>query len=148
MKLINKCLMEIIGRNLVKLSLMALLENHQSLSKKTCEISHHQIMVDDLVIVTIFTLFSLIYLLSSKCPNTRSNHDMVLSYLILSYLIFSHFKVTPSRRGKQIALEYRQRTIYSEEGATTHAFSLSDSPNPSKSNSSSASSPPCSQVLS
>jgi len=47
------------------------------------------------------------FLLSSKCPNTRSNHDMALSYLILSYLFFSHFKVTPSRRGKQIVLEYR-----------------------------------------
>ena len=56
--------------------------------------------------VTIFT-FSLVFLLSSKRPNTRSNHDIALSYLILSYLIFSHFKVTPSRRGKQIVLEYR-----------------------------------------
>jgi len=89
-----------------------------------------------------FSPFLLIFLLSSKRPNTRSNHDMVLSYLIFSYLIFSHFKVTPSRRGKQIVLEYRQRTIYWEEAATTYSFSLSDSPNPSKSNSSSASSPP------
>jgi len=46
--------------------------------------------------VTIFT-FTLIFLLSSKRPNIRSNHDMALSYLIFSYLIFSHFKVTPSR---------------------------------------------------
>ena len=93
------------------------------------------------------------FLRSSKRPNTHSNHDMALSYLtlsylILSYLIFSHFKVTPSRRRKQIVLEYRQRTIYLEEAATTHSFSLSDSPIPSKSNSSSASSPPCGQVLS
>jgi len=28
------------------------------------------------------------FLLSSKRPNTRSNHDMALSYLILSYLFF------------------------------------------------------------
>jgi len=47
------------------------------------------------------------FLLSSKRPNTCSNHDMAFSYLI-----FSHLKVTPSRRGKQIVLEYRQRTIY------------------------------------
>jgi len=44
--------------------------------------------------VTIFTFFTH-FLLSSKRPNTHSNHDMALSYLI-----FSHFKVTPSRRGK------------------------------------------------
>jgi len=37
------------------------------------------------------------FLLSSKRPNTRSNHDMALSYLILSFLFLSHFKVTPSR---------------------------------------------------
>jgi len=52
------------------------------------------------------------FLLSSKRPNTRSNHDMALSYLIFSYLIFSQLKDTPSRRGKQIVLEYRKRTIY------------------------------------
>jgi len=70
-----------------------------------------------------FHLFTY-FVLSSKCPNTCSNHDMALSYLIFSYLIFSHFKVTPSRRGKQIVLEYRSRTIYWEEAATTHSFSL------------------------
>ena len=32
---------------------------------------------------------------------------MTWRYLILSYLFFSHFKVTPSRRGKQIVLENR-----------------------------------------
>jgi len=37
-----------------------------------------------LTIVTIFTFFTH-FLLSSKHPNTRSNHDMALSFLILSY---------------------------------------------------------------
>jgi len=58
--------------------------------------------------VTIFT-FSLIIFLSSKRPNTRSNHDMALSYLILS---FHTSKSHKSRRGKQIVLEYQRRTIY------------------------------------
>jgi len=108
-------------------------------------------MRNNLFSVTIFTFlltFLSKFVLSSKRPNTCSNHDMALSYLILSYPFFSHFKVTPSRRGKQIVLEYRKRTIYSEEAAITHLFSLSDSPSPSKSNSSSASFPPCGQVLS
>jgi len=75
--------------------------------------------------VTIFTK-NAHFLLSSKRPNIRSNHDMALSHLIFSYLIFSYLifsylifsylifsylifshKVTPSRRGKQIVLEYR-----------------------------------------
>jgi len=49
------------------------------------------------------------FLLSSKRPNTRSNHDMALSYLFLS---FHTSKVTPSRRGKQIVLGKLWRTIY------------------------------------
>ena len=52
-------------------------------------------------------IYFLLFLLSPKRPNTRSNHDMALSHLILSYLFFSHFKVTPSRQGKQIVLENR-----------------------------------------
>ena len=51
-----------------------------------------------------FSPFSLIYFLSSKRPNTHSNHDMALSYLIFP---FSKTQVTPSRQGKQIVLEYR-----------------------------------------
>ena len=43
-----------------------------------------------------FHLFTY-FLLSPKRPNTHSNHDMALSFLIFPYLIFSHFKVTPSR---------------------------------------------------
>jgi len=46
-----------------------------------------------------FHLFTYFFL-SSKRPNTRSNHDMALSYLILSYLFSSHFKVTRRRTGK------------------------------------------------
>jgi len=49
------------------------------------------------------------FLLSLKRPNTRSNHDMALSYLILPFLILSFHtsKVTSSRRGKQIVLKNR-----------------------------------------
>jgi len=41
-----------------------------------------------------FHSFYSFFFLSLKRPNTCSNHDMALSYLILSYLSFSHFKVT------------------------------------------------------
>jgi len=61
-------------------------------------------------LVSQFSQFSLIISLSPKRPNTRSNHDMALSYFILSfpYLIFSHFKSHKERRRKQIVLQYQR----------------------------------------
>jgi len=51
--------------------------------------------------VSRFSPFSLIFLLSSKRPNIRSNHDMALSYLILFILSFhtskSHHQDEESR---------------------------------------------------
>ena len=47
-------------------------------------------------VVSRFSPFTLIFLLSSKRPNTRSNHDMALSYLIIFTL-----QVTRSRTGKR-----------------------------------------------
>ena len=63
-----------------------------------------------------FHIFTSLFLLSSKCPNTRSNHDMALSYLILSFLIFSSFfftlQVTQIKtREKQIVLRYKDRGL-------------------------------------
>jgi len=49
--------------------------------------------------VTIFT-FSLIFLLSSKRPNTRSNHDMALSYLIFSYLFTLQSHTIKTRKSR------------------------------------------------
>ena len=68
--------------------------------------------------------FHILYLpfsLSSKRPNTRSNHDMALSYLFFLFTLQSH---TRQRQGKQIVLEYQYRTIYSSTGTATHLFSL------------------------
>jgi len=52
------------------------------------------------LILSRFSLSTHYFSKSLKRPNTRSNHDMALSYLILSYLIFSHFKVTQRKTGK------------------------------------------------
>ena len=49
-ELVNRRLVKIVDCRLVQGSLTMLLENDQSLSKKTQEVSHHQVMVDDLVI--------------------------------------------------------------------------------------------------
>ena len=101
-----------------------------------------------------FHLFSLkLFLLSPKRPNTCSNRDMALSYLILSYLTLFFLILSPLRfKSHKVKTKTDSiaevLTIYSEEAATIHLFSLSDSPIPSKSNSLSASSPPCGQVLS
>ena len=46
-----------------------------------------------------FHLFLLIFL-SSKCPNTHSNHDMALSYLIPTILSFLKLQVTPIKTRK------------------------------------------------
>ena len=100
--------------------------------------------------VTIFTHFTYSSKFEAPKHSFKSWHGIILSYLIFSYLfiIFSHFKSHKSRRRKADSIAIQRGTIYTEEGATTHSFSLSDSPNPSKSNSSSASLPPCGQVLS
>jgi len=44
------------------------------------------------------------FFLSPKHPNTRSNHDMILSYLIFS---FHTLRSHEEELGKQIVLEYR-----------------------------------------
>jgi len=54
------------------------------------------------ILVMIFTLFTHFFL-SSKRPNTCSNHDMVLSYLIFS---FHTSRSHEEELGKQIVLEY------------------------------------------
>jgi len=51
--------------------------------------------------VTIFTFFTH-FLLSSKRPNTRSNHDMALSYLILSYLFTLQSHTIKTRKADSI----------------------------------------------
>jgi len=58
------------------------------------------------VVVTIFT-FLTHFLLSSKCPNTRSNHDMALSYLssyLLSYLFTLQSHTIKTRKADSIGI--------------------------------------------
>jgi len=78
-----------------------------------------------------FHPFSLTYFLSSKCPNTCSNHDMVFSYLILSYLFTLQSHTKKTGKADSIGIPIEKLSTHRPEQRPTHSPCWSPHPHPS-----------------